>query len=107
MPSKVGPRKPFTHFIAEHREAKNLTQKQLAKLLRCDTLTVSRWETYATRVDMPVLAAVAEALYGDLGEAEDLLHHPDRPTANQLLRRLPKDDQGYFIKQLKNATKQD
>jgi transcriptional regulator with XRE-family HTH domain len=106
MPAKIGPRKAFVHFIAAHREAKNLTQEDLANRLGCDVMTVSRWENYKTRIDFPILAAVAEALYGDMAEAEDMLHHPDEPTPNQLLRQLPKDDQKYFIKQLKNATKQ-
>jgi len=113
MPTKIGPKKPFIHFIAEHRLKAGLTQKQLAERLQTTEMTISRWERwdedkkkYATRVDMPILAAVAEALYGDLGEAEDILHHPDRPTANQMLRRLPEDDQGHFLKQLALAAKQ-
>ena len=105
MPSKIGPKKPFQHFIAEHREGKNLTQAQLAGRMGCGEMTVSRWETYKVRVDLPTLAAIAEALYGDGGEAEDLLHHPDKPSPNQLLRKLPREDQNFFIKQLKNATK--
>lgn len=106
MPSKIGPKKPFVHFIAEHRIKGGLTQKQLAARLETTEMTISRWETYETRVDMPILAAVAEALYGDLGEGEDLLHHPDKPTPNQLFRKLPEDDQKHFLKQIVNATKQ-
>lgn len=103
MPSKIGPKRPFIHYIVEHRDAKGVTQAQLADRLGCDEMTVSRWERYVTRVDMPILAAVAEALYGDLAEAEDMLHHPDRPSANQLLRQLPVDDQEHFLKQIKRA----
>lgn len=106
MPSKIGPKKDFKHFIAEHRLHKGLTQKQLAHRLDTTEMTISRWETYETRVDMPILAAVAEALYGDALAAEDILHHPDRPTANQLLRHLPKDEQAYFMQQLKRAAGQ-
>lgn len=106
MPSKIGPKKPFKHFIAEHRLKAGLTQKQLARRLETTEMTVSRWETYETRVDMATLAAIAEALGGDLLEAEDLLHHPERPTPNQLMRRLPKDDQAHFMKQLKRAAEQ-
>jgi len=106
MPAKIGPKKPFVHFIVEHREAKKLTQEQLAERLGCDVMTISRWETYKTRVDMPVLAAIAEALGGDLMQAEDLLHHPDEPTPNQLLRRLPADDRKLFIKQIKGLLKE-
>lgn len=103
MPPKIGPKKPFVHFIAEHRLKAGLTQKQLAARLETTEMTVSRWENYETRVDFPILAAVAEALYGDEAEAEDILHHPDRPSANQLLRVLPKDEQGHWMKQLKKA----
>lgn len=105
MPQKISPRKSFVHFIAEHRESRDMTQPELAKKLGCDVMTVSRWENYKTRVDMPILEAVAEALGSDL-RGEDLLHHPDDPTPNRLLRQLPQDDQKYFIKQLKNAAKQ-
>jgi transcriptional regulator with XRE-family HTH domain len=103
MPRKIGPKKPFVHFIAEHRLKHGLTQKQLEERLGAKPMTVSRWETYEVRVDLPTLAAVAEALGGDLMEAEDLLHHPDRPTPNQLMRKLAPDDRDHFIKQIKRA----
>lgn len=103
MPSKIGPKKPFVHFIAEHRLKAGLTQKELGARLDTTEQTVWRWENYESRVDMPILAAVAEALYGDLGEAEDILHHPDRPTPNQLLRKLPTDERAYFMTQMKRA----
>src|ERR1700761_9134934 len=101
MPNKIGPRRAFKHYIAEHREALNLTQDDLANRLGSHVMTISRWENYKTRVDVPSLAAIAEALYGGLGSAEDLLHHPDRPTANQLMRRMAADDRNHFMKQLK------
>jgi transcriptional regulator with XRE-family HTH domain len=104
MPSKIGPKKPFQHFIAEHRAKAKLTQKELAARLETTEMTISRWENYETRVDMPILAAIAEALPGNL-EAEDLLHHPDQPTPNQIMRALPADDRVHFLKQMKNALK--
>jgi transcriptional regulator with XRE-family HTH domain len=104
MPSKIGPKKPFRHFIAEHRTKAKLTQKELAARLETTEMTISRWENYETRVDMPILAAIAEALPGNL-EAEDLLHHPDMPTPNQIMRALPADDRVHFLKQMKNALK--
>lgn len=105
MPAKIGPKKRFVHYIVEHREALELTQEQLADRIGTTHMTVSRWENYKTRVDFPILAAVAEALWGDSERAEDLLHHPDRPTPNQLMRQLPDDDQKHFYKQLKNAAR--
>jgi len=104
MPRKTEPKKPFVHFIAEHRMKAGLTQKKLEERLGASPMTVSRWETYEVRVDMPTLAAIAEALGGDL-EAEDLLHHPDRPTPNQLLRKLPKDDQDFVLRTIKGLQK--
>lgn len=103
MPSKIGPKKPFRHFIAEHRARAGLTQKQLAQRLETTEMTISRWENYETRVDMPILAAVAEALYGDMAEAKDLLSHPDQPTADQMLRQLPEDEQRYIMTQIRRA----
>lgn len=105
MPRKTEPKKPFVHFIAEHRMKAGLTQKQLEKKLGASTMTVSRWENYEVRVDLPILAAVAEALGGDL-EAEDLLHHPDQPTVNRLVRKLPKPDQDYVIRTIKGLQRQ-
>ena len=102
MPSKIGPKKPFRHFIAEHRTKAGLTQKQLAQRLETTEMTISRWENYETRVDMPILAAVAEALPGSL-EAEDLLRHPDQPSADQMLRQLPEDEQKYIMTQIRRA----
>lgn len=105
MPRKIGPKKPFIHFIAEHRLKHGLTQKQLEERLGAKPMTVSRWENYEVRVDFPTLAAVAEALGGDMMEAEDLLHHPDQPSPNQLLRTLPKDDQDYVMRTIKDLQK--
>lgn len=99
MPAKIVPRKPIRVFITEHRTSKKLTQPQLAERLGCDPMTVSRWERRETRVDMDILAAIAEALGGDL-QAEDLLHHPDDLTPNRLLRELPQQDQDYALRMI-------
>lgn len=105
MPVKIYPRRVRKVYLAEHRDARNLTQKQLADRLGCDVMTVSRWELGKTAISTDALAAISEALWGDLGEPEDLYHHPDRPSANQLLRQIPEDDQKHFLKQIKNAAK--
>jgi plasmid maintenance system antidote protein VapI len=108
MPYKIGPRVALRHYILEHLEAHKppLTQRELAERLDCNELTVSRWINYKVKVTPDILAAIAEALGGDLMDWTDLLHHPDRPSANQLLRRLPEDEQNFYLKQLKNAAKQ-
>lgn len=108
MPEKTQPKEPFKHFIAEYRMKAGLTQLALAKRMGKKTdMTVYRWENYESRVDMPILNAVAEALReplsDDLLEGKDLLHHPDKLTADQLMRRLPSGDRDYFMRQLRNA----
>ncbi|EKS37791.1 helix-turn-helix domain-containing protein [Afipia clevelandensis] len=89
MVVKIHPRRPRRVYLAEHREARGLTQKQLAERLGCDVMTVSRWELQKVAISTDALAALSEALGGDLMEPEDLYHHPDRPTPNQLLRDQP------------------
>lgn len=106
MPAKIGPKKPFVHYIAEYRTKYGLTQKQLEERLGASPMTVSRWERYEVRVDMPTLAAIAEALAGDLLSGEDLLHHPDQPTPNQLMRQLPPEDQEYVMRTIRGLQKQ-
>lgn len=88
MPVKIGPKRQRKIFLAEHREARGLTQEQLAARLGATAMTVSRWERQATAITTDTLAAIAEALKGGM-EAEDLFHHPDSPSPNQLLRDQP------------------
>ena len=89
MVVKIHPRRPRPVYLAEWREAKGFTQKQLAERLGCDVMTVSRWELRKVAISTDALAALAEALGGDLMEPEDLYHHPDKPTPNQLMRDQP------------------
>lgn len=89
MPAKIHPRRPRRVYLAEWREHKNLTQKQLADRLGADVMTISRWELHKTAISTDALAALAEALGGDIMEPEDLYHHPDQPTPNQLMRDQP------------------
>lgn len=57
-----------------------MTQEQLANRLETTSMTVSRWERGLVTYDPD---AVSEALGI---EPEDLYHHPDKPTPNQLMR---------------------
>lgn len=98
MVTKIYPRRIRRVFLADWRESKNLTQKQLAERLGCDVMTVSRWELQKVAISTDALAALAEALGGDLMEPEDLYHHPDRPTANQLLRDQTPEIQEQALK---------
>jgi transcriptional regulator with XRE-family HTH domain len=89
MPAKIYPRRKRKVYLAEWRLHRGLSQKQLADRLESDVMTVSRWELGKTAISTDALAALAEALGGDLMEPEDLYHHPDQPTPNQLLRGQP------------------
>lgn len=106
MPStvapRIGPKKALRHYIKEHLDSHGMTQKDLAGRLGCDPMTVSRWVRYEIKVTPDTLAAIAEVLWRDPERWEDLLHHPDRPGPNQLLRMLPSDDQAYIIRTMKS-----
>jgi transcriptional regulator with XRE-family HTH domain len=86
MPAKIYPRRKRKVYLAEWRLHHGLSQKQLADRLESDVMTVSRWELGKTAISTDALAALAEALGGDMMEPEDLYHHPEKPTPNQLLR---------------------
>lgn len=90
MVTRIGRRKPVKlHlYLAEWREAKGLTQAQLADRLDTTDVTVSRWETGKRSPDDPAKAAIAHAL--DI-EVRDLYRHPGRPSADDLLRGQPKE----------------
>lgn len=88
-------------FLREHREARGLSQKQLADRLECDVMTVSRWELGKTALSTDALSAISEALGGDQMEPEDLFHHPDAPTPNQLMRDQPPDVQAQALSLLR------
>ena len=73
-------------YIREHREAKGLTQEQLADRLGVTKGAVSRWEAKPRKAqeqrripDINVLAAIAEALGI---HTEDLYHPPDTQPLN-------------------------
>lgn len=108
QPSKarIGPKKPKRIYLAEWREKRGLTQKQLGERLDppVTDMTVSRWEKSArgdrgpnsAQMNDDVKAALAEALQL---EPEDLHRHPDRPSADELLRGAPQSvvDQAFRI----------
>lgn len=104
--TRIGPRRPRFIYLAEWREHRGLTQKALGERLGVPDVTVSRWEKAArgergkgtAQMNDDVRAAVAEAL--DI-EPEDLYHHPDRQTPNQLLRDQPASVQENAIKMIK------
>jgi transcriptional regulator with XRE-family HTH domain len=88
MPAKIGPKKRRRIYLVEWREHRGLTQEQLANRLETAGITVSRWERGVVLLNTDTMAAIAEALGI---EPEDLYHHPDQPTPNQLLRDQSKE----------------
>ncbi len=90
MVVRIGPSKPFTHFLKKWRQHKRLTQQQLADRLPLSEDgkatgkdQISRWERSHRGMTMDVQAAVAEAL--DISPG-DLFRDPDQPSADELLR---------------------
>ena len=93
MVTRIGPSKPFRHYLKEWRVAKGLTQQQLADRLPVGDDgkptgkdQISRWERSERGMTMDVQAALAEALGIDPGA---LFHDPDRPSVDELLRNAP------------------
>lgn len=73
-------------FLKEWREARHLTQEQLAARLGVSHVTISRWETGQRRPDLNAQAAISEALGI---HPIDLQRHPDTESADALLRDQP------------------
>lgn len=80
---RIGPRRPRRIYLAEWRESRGLSQKQLGDRLGVADMTVSRWERATSLLNTNVMAAIAEALSI---EPADLYRHPDQPSADALLR---------------------
>ena len=85
---RIGPRRPRRIYLAEWRENRELSQKQLGERLGVTDMTVSRWERATALLNTNVMAAIAEALSI---EPQDLYRHPDQPSADALLRDQPQE----------------
>lgn len=95
MPPRIGPRRPVKLYLAEWRESRNLTQQQLADRLDTTDVTISRWETGKRRPDDQAKGAIAWVLGI---EVVDLYRHPDRPSADALLRGQPPEVQDQVFR---------
>lgn len=62
MPKKVRPASAFGERLAALRQARGLTQVQLADKIGSTQRAISRYETIADRAPAPVLAKLAKAL---------------------------------------------
>lgn len=81
--TRIGPRRPRRIYLAEWRDNRGLSQKQLGERLGVTDMTVSRWERATSLLNTNVMAAISEALQI---EPMDLYRHPDTPSADTLLR---------------------
>jgi transcriptional regulator with XRE-family HTH domain len=98
MPSRIGPRRaPRRIFLAEWRESRGFTQKQLGERVGVSDLTVSRWERTTRKLSTGVMDGLAEALGI---EPQDFYHHPDRPSPDALLRGQPADVVDHAIRMI-------
>jgi transcriptional regulator with XRE-family HTH domain len=110
---RIRPKRPRMVYLAEWRDNKKLTQKQLAERLGVTSMTVSRWERAvrdavhgkAKPEALPntnVLAAIAEALGI---EPEDLHRHPDHISLDAMLRGQPAKVREIAIARIIEATR--
>jgi len=83
MPARIKPRKVPRLYLAEWREARGLTQQEVADALETSDVTISRWETRARHPNLNAQAALAEVYDIDV---MDLRRHPSVESADALLR---------------------
>jgi transcriptional regulator with XRE-family HTH domain len=88
MIKRIGPSKPFRHYIVEWMEKLDVNQERLAGRLECEPSTVSKLLTGRQRLSDVWLAGIADAL--DL-EIAQLFIDPNRPTPEELLAGLTED----------------
>lgn len=88
MPARIAPKREVRLFLAEWREHLGLKQQQLADQLGLTKATISRWEALLGQPNLAAQEAIAEALDIDV---MDLRRHPDRPSADALLRDQPQE----------------
>lgn len=94
--TRIGPKKPFRHFIREWMEKKDISQERLAGRLEVEASTVSKLLLGRQKMTEIWLGRIAWAL--DV-EIIDLLCDPSRPTRDQLLAGLD-DDQVQQVVQI-------
>lgn len=104
MAARIGPRNQskWRVYFKEWREKKELTQEQLAERIGTTHVTVSRMETGSRQWNSGYLAALAHALGI---EPQDLFHHPDKPTIDELLRHASPDERVRAVEVVKALSK--
>ena len=71
MRYEIGPR------IRKYREAQNLSQKELAKLIGVSNSRISNWEQGINRPDVNILASICKALKVSPSELLDIRLNPE------------------------------
>lgn len=90
-PIRIGPKRLRKVYLAEWREHRGITQKQLGERLGVTDMAVSRWERSTRK---PPLDALADALQI---EPADLYRPPSEPSADAMLRDMPADQRRQAI----------
>lgn len=94
MVKRIGPKKPFRHYISEWMERKKLSQVEVAGRMECEPGTVSKLLSGKMRLSDVWLAGFAHAL--DV-EIPDLFRDPNRPTQDDLLRGVSDSQRAQII----------
>lgn len=100
--TRIGPTKPFRHFIPEWMEKKGVNQERLAGRLECESSTISKLLTGRQRLSDVWLSGIATALDVDVA---DLFRDPAQPTREDLLAGLS-DEQKRTVINLINIMRQ-
>ena len=94
MISRIGPRRPFKHYIREWMEVRDINQERLAGRLEVESSTISKLLTGRIRMSDRWMSAIADALNLEIHE---LFLDPDRPSQNELLEGLDEDQKAAVI----------
>lgn len=99
---RIGPSKPFRHYILEWMEKKGVNQERLAGRLDCESSTISKLLTGRQRLSDVWLSGIATAL--DV-EVADLFRDPSQPSRDELLADLS-DEQKKIVTNLINVLRE-
>lgn len=98
MVTKIKEKVPPHIYLREWRLKRGLAQERLAERVNTNKAQVSNWENGKRRPDSKNQAALADAL--DI-EVVDLFRHPDRPSADELLRGASEELRAKAIEMIK------
>lgn len=101
MVTRIGPRRPFRHYIREWINYKQLTQAEVAGRIGCGEGTLSKKINSRSHLTMEWVEKIAHAL--DL-EPLDLFRDPTAPQPEDLLRSATDDQRAQAIRVLKALT---